>query len=588
MLAGAYSFNSEWNPAPLAQKLAQNAKRFSTWQSLKAWDDKQFSCFSIQNNDGGIKSHHFSSKHYEIFMYGVLPNPMLTAQELCRKIDSGDGSHSDILEGMWVAVIYDRTTASLYFVTDQLGAVWLYVGIFQRGVLFCNDFGALVSNYPNSLEIDWDSVLSTLALNYVPNNNTLFHNVKILPPAQVVKATKGELKPILKFAKASFGDKYFSIPMEKKFELLDSIWGNSRQIWCTQSSRPVIPLSSGYDSRYILAELSQGQNPIRCLTFGHPRSADVLGAKSICNTQGIPWGHYSPPTIDWDSWIRNVEILGVTGGFQYISGWADVWLGLLKEQGDCIFLGFLGDALSGKHLVQSGGSQAQDWAKNWEEWCVSGGWFSDRAGSFFREGIKDKMQLAFRESWEELLQNARGGSPHHLAMHLDVRGRQRRFVAAQLNLIGYFSIPSSPFLTHGHFDFWFNVPFEDLRDQNLYKAYAHSRFPQLFQPEKAPTIFQRVIGTGKNFVADVIPGAKDFLLPSELNEGKMMLTQREEIVRLVEQVSPLLEQIFRVAPLLEQIRKFPQTPSLNAIQLSRLINLSIILRLGISSYKPGI
>ncbi len=585
MLAGVYSFDSQWDPSAQAIKLAENSCWQSDMQLTNLWNDSQICCYEIQCVDTGIKTYRFTQDQREVLLYGVVKSPQETMTEILRRMHTNDSLHSPELEGMWVAVLYDRATQSISFATDQLGTLWLYVAIFEKGLMFCNDFRALVVSYPNAININWNAVMLTLSINHIPNNQTLFQEVQTLPPNSFVKVERGLLTELFQHSQFGIGDRYLSCNQNEKFQVLDSIWSNSREIWCSNAKKSVVPLSSGYDSRYVLAEVMKEQLPISCATFGHPGSIDVKGAKNICEQQGLPWRHFSPKDSVWNDWVHSVEMLGVTGGFQFIYGWADDWLQLLQKTGENVFLGFLGDALSGKHLVCNANSNSQDWMDNWEHWSASGGWLEPTISPLIREGAYDHMRDSIRNCWSGLVAQTHVWQPHQQAMYLDLLGRQRRFTASQVNLMGKYMSPRCPFLTQSHFEFWFNLPFEDLQKQSLYRAYGQSRFRDLFPTELAPTFRQRAVGTAKNFMVSLWPATKNSLLPSEQNPAVFLAIHKDNILSLVRQMASVIESIIDVAALAEEIRKFPQSSILKAGQLNRLVNMLIMLRLGISDKK---
>ena len=66
--------------------------------------------------------------------------------------------------GFWMGIVYDREKELLRLAVDPLGVAWVYIARFKRGYMFCSDFGALVSHYPESVSPDKEAILAMLAI----------------------------------------------------------------------------------------------------------------------------------------------------------------------------------------------------------------------------------------------------------------------------------------------------------------------------------------------------------------------------------------------------------------------------------------
>jgi len=575
-LAGVLSFDEEWSPHGLAKKMAKDACRYPELHSKILLQDSRVSCYVIENRLGNPQSIVVPlSDNQTMAFVGQIADSKITNQNLVSKLTLPIEDALLNLNGYWNAMIYDQAKQSIRFVTDLLGVAWMYVARFEKGFIFCSDFGALVSNFPGTLKVDYETLLPILGLNYSPNNATCFEEVSILPGGSVVELTQSGINRIHK-KPIEYGDRHASLSQNQKFEILDSVLDKSIQSWVgTDHSELVISLSGGYDSRYGLALLAKHSFKFQCMTFGHPRSADVRIARSLCGTIGVQLTHYNATHTSWEVWKRCVERLGATGGYQFTAGWFEDWLNLLSQNGSQVILGFLGDAFSGKHLKPMA-HNAGNWLNDWEEWSLDEGWATS---GLLKPFARKRLYECIRDRFSEVCREATFAFPHQRAMHLDLFGRQRRYVASQVNLLSMFLCPLPFFYTSEGIEFWANLPFQDLDKQVLYKSYARQRFPDLFKPEARPRLYQRIWGALTNEVLKLIPDARPFLSPTEVDHRGLLAQNREHVLRLVEHMYPLIEHFFDTRKLLDEIHAFPNSRQLNWVQLTRLANLLILVNL---------
>lgn len=572
-LAGVLSFDEEWSPHGLAKKLAKDACRYPQLHSKILLQDSRVSCYVVEKRLGNPKSIVVPISDTQTMAFvGQIADPDITHQNLVSKLTAPIEDALLNLNGFWNAMIYDQAKQSIRFVTDLLGVAWMYVARFEKGFIFCSDFGALVSNYPGSLKADHQAMLSILGLHYPPDDTTCFEEVSILPEGSVVELTQSGVTKIKK-KQIEYGDRYASLSQSKKFEILDSVLDKSIKAWCgTNPSELLISLSGGLDSRYGLGLLKKHPSKIQCMTFGHPRSVDVRTARVLCDTVGFPLSHYNATHTSWEVWKSCIERLGAAGGYQYVCGWSDDWLNLLSHNGSQVIIGFVGDAFSGKHLEPMPHNKG-NWVRDWEDWSLDEGWATS---GLLKPFARKKLYDGIRSRYSEVCRDASFAFPHQRALHLDLVGRQRRYVASQVNLIFMFLCPLPFFYTKEGIEFWANLPFEDLNKQALYKSYARKRFPDLFKPEARPRLYRRIWGTLTNEVIKLIPDARPFLSPTEVDHRGLLAQNREHILRLVEHMNPLIEHFFDTKKLLDEIHAYPNSRQLNWIQLTRLTNLLIL------------
>jgi hypothetical protein len=580
ILAGALALRDSWSPHGAAKAAAERSCRYPTLAAHELISDRRIACYWIRP-EGQAREPVIveSPSSTTLILIGEVASPQasVSAAAVFRPLVNPAAPLSALPHGRWIALAHDRQSGGLRLMADPLGTAWLYLKRFEGGYVFASDFGAVASALPGRLTLDYDTVAAYLALGYTPDDRTCFDEITILPPGAVV-----ELRPegpiALRARRKTYGDQHASLTATAKYERLDGVLDRSIRDWCgSRGSDLVVSLSSGYDSRYGLALLQARGIAPRCMTFGHPRSNDARGARALCEALGLEFQLYTGEGTSWATWQRCVEQAGVIGGFQW-GGWAEDWLGRLARAGPAVLLGYLGDALSGKHLVQRP-EHGGDWLRDWETWSLDEGW----AGSpLLRPEADERLRRVARERLHQVAGEADVAFPHQRALHLDLHGRQRRFVAAQANLMARFVSPIPFFYTMDGIDFWGNLPYEDLRRQALYLSYARDRFPRLFgQARRRPTPARRAWGALTNLGFRLVPGLRQALAPGEINREAITARHRGEILGLLRAVVPLLEPLCEPARLTRAIEAYPRGADLNTVQLLRLVNLALLLRLSV-------
>ena len=384
------------------------------------------------------------------------------------------------LPGQWIAMKWDKNSSSLRIATDFLGSVWLYLATTVNGFIFAQDLGALIGHSAFRSEIDDDNILVELGLGYLPDNSTIYKQVSIVPPGAVIELTPSGIKRIAQDS-LSFGNEYGALRQHAKFELLDGIFERIySNVIQNHLEDTCISLSAGLDSRYALALLQKHGQHCRSFTFGVENSEEVFQARRIGALAGSVPETFNFEQTSWSVWRNNTRQLGNIGMIQW-AGWSDEWLRLLSNNHRFVLIGYLGDALSGKHLVRS--DENSDWLSSWVDWSLDA-WATSPC---LQEDCRNRIRRLVLQRLAAVAESANPTLPHQVAMHLDLLGRQRRWVASQPNLISNYLHPKTFFFDKELVNFWINLPYDDLRNQRLYKSYAQSRFPSLFDKNEFKT-----------------------------------------------------------------------------------------------------
>jgi hypothetical protein len=490
-------------------------------------------------------------------------------------------------DGYWIAFGHDEKSCATEMLCDRLGVAWLYWAKVPGGVAFSSDFGALARSMPAHPRLNDAASLLALTLTYPVGDATCFDEIQVVSPSSILRFT-GSTVSRRRSTPAAYGDRFAGATRDTKFEALDAILDASYETWSlpSASSPWTVALSSGNDSRYGLGLLMRHQERPACATFGLPGSDDVRGATAICRRERLEHTFFTTDRqTSWDSWRAAVQRLGAVAGFQYGAGWAHDWRRTLGTLGRQVVLGFLGDALSGAHLVDRFDG---NWLANWEAWSIDlredGTW---SGSEMLRPEVRSRARDAVRAALAGACQDVHVAFEHQKALHLDLYCRQRRITASQVNFLTD-EIPVAPlFYTAGMVAFWSNLDYADLKRQALYLAYARDRFPNLFAPSRPPSLYRRARGTLTNLAIGLYPSLKRHLAPPEIDTRALIGQHLEQMRSLIRDYGEAVDHIVDVAALNRWLDQFRTRESVNAPRLQRFWNLLLLVEAGFAGRRAS-
>lgn len=482
------------------------------------------------------------------------------------------------IEGYWVAFAYEEKTKRLKVLCDRLGVAWIYWARTPAGFAFSSDFQALVRFLPGTPRIDDTACLLSLTLTYPLGESTCFEGISLVSPDTALEFDEGRVRRE-RLRTLEYGDRWVGASRAQKFEALDAALDASFRVWSLATPRPwVLALSSGKDSRYGLAQLLEhGERP-SCFTFGLRGSPDVTGASAICRQEGLEHTLFdSGLKTSWQSWGSAVRRLGVIAGFQYVAGWGHEWRRTLSAARSKVVLGFLGDALSGFHLVDRFGG---DWIANWEAWSLDlrpdGTW---RGSQLIRPEVRTRAREAIRAAMHAEIEGHDFLLRHQIALHLDLYSRQRRATASQINFLTDEVSVAPLFYTRGMLEFWANLGYDDLRDQSLYLDFARTRFPAFFGPARRAGLYERAKGSLVNVVVDLWPGLRRHLKPQEIDIGAITTRHVERLDGLLRTCGDMVDHMVDQGSIRNWLVALREGRASGPDQLLRFWNLLILLEL---------
>lgn len=476
--------------------------------------------------------------------------------------------------------------------TDTWGLSWTHLRRFPDGVVFASDASALckVENRP---DVDRESLLLELALGFCPDERSIFEGIQVLPPGSIV-TLDGDTIEVHGRERFNYGNEWFNATDEEKFERLDGLFRRMGERAIKLAGGPVtISLSAGYDSRYALATLHQLGAVGKLLTFGDAASDEVIDAHHVATslgTDGASWENFAIPETHWPEWTRMIQSLGNAGIVQWC-GWAERWLEFVRTRAPACAIGYLGDALSGKRLDvlhhSDGIARELDpeigtWARRWIAWELD---MAEWAQSpLLRPDARRDLLRAASTRFASLLASASFAADHQQALHLNLVGRQRRWVGTQPALMSEWLRPLTFFVDREYRQFWRNVGVGDLLGQSLYLRYARSRHPSLFPAEysAASKLASRIIGRATRTAGILLRRPAAPRRPPPILRAALLRPHYHRILEALEACSPQLNDIIDIVATRNAMRAYAaghEDPRLTTAMLIRCINVMHLLAL---------
>lgn len=565
MLAAAIGFAPEFSAKVVAEQMARLSAETVHGSIEELGGTSTAALYAVTGSGRGFSVWHWKVQEKSFWLFSDIDqSPALRS----KSIKSWPELYEQQIPGRWIALSTSSTENSLQLACDPLGALWVYWAKVRGGVALSCDFGSLAAQLRGELTSNIDSLSIELVLGFIPGDETLFDEIKLCPPGSVIEFKDSQARIVLR-RPVTYGDRYASQSLQQKFDHLDALFSRiTDSTFRPEADDLVLSLSAGYDSRYSLAYLhDRGFVPPLC-TFGNPESREVAGARLVAEKVGREPLIFDIPSADWAQWKQSIQYLGNSGMIQW-PGWSGSWLEFLAGNGSILIIGYLGDAVSGKKIDEGAFG---DGLQSVIERNVDGGWVESE---LLRPAIRAKLDDLLHGKLEAELADASFLFPHQRALHLDLYGRQRRWTAAQPNLISRRMRPGLFFYDPGMLEFWSNLPPADQTKQGFYLAFARHRFPELFQPPSS----RKSLGAR---VLNRLLGRANSNPPPVIDRQRIIETNIERISALAAEVEPMADSVIDIRRFQHEIRKPATSRAITDYQIIRAANVFHLLELGTS------
>ena len=456
--------------------------------------DKHFALGSIDLNKGDFISRVIENDSYILGFTGQVYD-----QEVLLEKISGDSKKAiDLpnlllnlykrygpeglagLNGLYVAVIWDKKARRLHIVNDRYGFRKLYYWNAGNKFVFASEYKA-ISWFPDfPKKIDEFAFANLMTFGYVLDDRTLFEDIKLLPPASIAIVQNGNFS-IRKYWDYSFYEE--GDPRLSEDEYIDALaekLTTAVQKRVNGVNRLALPLSGGLDSRTMAAVLYRlnSVDYIKAYSHGHRHCYDVRFGRQIAKKLGYQHEYiFIPPDI----FKRYAE------GFVYLSEgmvnceysrrmlYRDIFR---RDNNFLVMSGFLGDSVCGgvfKYLEE-------DLYVNVPERIYSlhvEAFNEDELSRILKKTTWKRIKGYNLETIRKSLSNITHNNSFYQNRYANLYQRQRRFTSTLLDHYEFFGNSLAPFVDNDLVDFAIKVPLSLIKKSLLYEKMLIRHFPNV-------------------------------------------------------------------------------------------------------------
>lgn len=294
-----------------------------------------------------------------------LEGDVFNASELRALIRAHSGAHSvceillalflergpdfvTLVEGDFNIVICNEAERRLIILNDRMSSRPIYYLQDGDRLLFGSEIKSIQAVRVSRAAIDPVGILQVFAHRHNVGGRTFIQDVYRLPPASRLDYQEGRLTltrySLWKFQLPS------SLP---KIDTLVETW--AAHLLCATTRRlegkrrVVLSLSAGLDSRAIACAMPRDFRPVWARTRGYADSREVLYAAEIARCLGFNHFREDPDAVRYSDILPKV-VWRTECAIPFINGLTMSNHAAIKQRGDFLLGGWLGDAGSGAHL----------------------------------------------------------------------------------------------------------------------------------------------------------------------------------------------------------------------------------------------
>lgn len=434
------------------------------------------------------------------------------------------------LQGNGVFSVFVKGEAEVFLYVAPGGFYKLFYTL-RNGKLEISDMAHQLSHG----KLNPGAMLEYRASLFCWGDKTLFADVFSVEPGIAIRINKDGVIRRKLFNYAVSRNALMNNPFDDLIEAGKTIFGNvaERMVRFLNGRQAVVPLSGGYDSRFILAALvSAGYKNIVAVTYGAENVPEVANAEKVAHVLGVKWyfAAYSPGDIqeisgrDYDSYFRFM-----VNGNSFPCMHEILMSEYLKSNGlvdnDAVFIpGHSGDFLGGSQYVKVFPPDLR---------------FHQIASTLVRKkfdtSFYSREQLRKRKNdFENLVKYnySPSASAASVFEDIDMAEKLTKHILNAANVYTYFGYSCYfPFWDRELIDFFSKVPADLKIDKKLYdhilKEIYFEPLGISFTTEMKPSVFALKLQNLKNLIRLFLPGkVKQYYTRKNDFYGYHMLTKQ--------------------------------------------------------------
>ena len=349
-----------------------------------------------------------------------------------------------------------------YVAVDRLRSMLMFVAKHNGQILIGDDANVLRDKLElDSSDLDALKVEELRQSGYTVGSHTIYKSIAQLRGGEYAVVTDDEYA-IHYYYEHTHGN-FMDISKTETFQQLDGISERMfrRLIDSVDGRQIVVPLSGGYDSRYIVAWLKKiGYENVCCFTYGRKTSFEVQISRQVAEKLAYEWHFVEYTDKTWQSilaeeWRPFYEYSGQLSQLPHVQ---DIYaIRKLLEQGiihkDAVVVpGYCGDGLGGSYYTSA--EDIEELSVNGLAQAICKKHFSFLKSNYLRKDIENDIKASFNNQIVTSVDEYNSISEAWFTIN-----RWSKFVVNALRGYDYFGLEwRMPLWDNELMEFWYRVP----------------------------------------------------------------------------------------------------------------------------------
>ena len=206
-------------------------------------------------------------------------------------------------DGLWaLIVVWNRQTVLL--AVDRMRGIPLFYSTVSNRVTLNHNAFRIASSLPD-VSLSEDSAVEFLLSGFIIGRDTLYENIYQVMPGEIVTISEDKSGncEANRYRYFHYYPQEFSNDTEEQLEeelisILDAVFLRFRDSY--RGQKIILPLSGGFDSRLIAAQLKKvGIDNVLCYTYGYADNDDSSVSKLVAEELGFEWLFFEYNEESW-------------------------------------------------------------------------------------------------------------------------------------------------------------------------------------------------------------------------------------------------------------------------------------------------
>ncbi|MBK7872927.1 MAG: hypothetical protein IPJ74_20795 [Saprospiraceae bacterium] len=239
----------------------------------------------------------------KIFNQFLSKKEKLFAEEISGYYQEWGKDFVNYIKGSFVIALLDRKQSKMYVFTDQLNLKSAYYTIYNDHIFISSSLGNIIEKltlYGKKVEVDQVSLLSFYLFDFILDERTFLKEIKEMLPGTRLQIYENNIKSESYFNSFSYFDTGGAVLDRKEgFIQLKQILTDNINLYNEGPDATEIALTGGFDSRTILALLSEDLKKYHFYSYGKEGSWDITIPQAISKKLKL---NYTPIFLDTEDY----------------------------------------------------------------------------------------------------------------------------------------------------------------------------------------------------------------------------------------------------------------------------------------------